>query len=449
MASPGACRYANNCQIRYFDVYQGIDTILFLRSHYHNSPIPMIRILSIAKLTYALAVTLMFVAGGMSVAEAATAPNLVTNGSFEDGLTNAPTGWSQGGWGNNVPTYTYPVVGTNNTKGAEVRLTSRTDGDAKWVFNHVAVTAGQTYTYTDTYQATVPTSIVAEYKHTDGALEYIWFGDATSATVWTTFTKQFTVPADVVSVSVFHILAGVGTLTLDEVYLTANTSTPPPPTPAGKAMVSITFDDAWKTQYTKALPILTKYNMKGTFYITTQYFNTSLYSGFMTRAQVKDLYVKGHEIGGHTVSHPNLTTVSLTKLRAELKNSKTTLDTLLGKPIKGIAYPFGEYNQTVIDEAKKIGYTNGRTVEGGFNTKTTDPFRLYAISPSFTTPIAEIKTAIDEAKRDGTWLAIAFHEIDTNGREYSNSPAYFEEVLKYLKESQVEVVTVEQGLAKR
>jgi peptidoglycan/xylan/chitin deacetylase (PgdA/CDA1 family) len=244
--------------------------------------------------------------------------------------------------------------------------------------------------------------------------------------------------------TVYHLLAAKGTLAIDEVSLVENAVVEPPA--PGKAMVSITFDDAWKTQYTQALPLLTKYNMKGTFYVTTQYFNTTKYTGFMTRANVKDLYAKGHEIGGHTVSHPHLTKVSSTTLTAELKNSKATLDTLIGKPITGIAYPFGEYNQKVIDEAKKLGYTNGRTVEGGLNVATTDKFRLYSISPSVATPLSEIKQNIDAAKREGKWLIIAFHEIDTNGREYSNTPAYFEEVLRYLQSTGVSVVTVEQGL---
>jgi hypothetical protein len=73
---------------------------------------------------------------------------------------------------------------------------------------------------------------------------------------------------------------------------------------------------------------------------------------------------------------------------------------------------------------------------------------LFAISPSINTPLSEVKKAIDDAKAQGKWLIIAFHEIDTNGREYSNTPAYFEEVLKYAQTSKVEVVTVEQGLAK-
>ena len=55
----------------------------------------------------------------------------------------------------------------------------------------------------------------------------------------------------------------------------------------------------------------------------------------------------GHEIGSHTFSHPNLVNITEAQLEEEFRKSKSYLQDLLCHEIRGIAYPFGKYDERV------------------------------------------------------------------------------------------------------
>ena len=76
----------------------------------------------------------------------------------------------------------------------------------------------------------------------------------------------------------------------------------------------------------------------------------------MTQEQVKDLAIRGMEIGAHTVSHPNLKWLDRENLRAELALSKTKLEDITEVPVISVSYPFGLYNPKVIEIAKEVGF---------------------------------------------------------------------------------------------
>src|SRR3954470_4250228 len=99
-----------------------------------------------------------------------------------------------------------------------------------------------------------------------------------------------------------------------------------------RALISLTFDDGGASQYTYGNPLMQKYGMLGTYYMISGELNDTA-AGYMTTAQMKALDTAGNEIGSHTVPHPDLTTLSITKLVAELTNSQTTLQNAIGKPV--------------------------------------------------------------------------------------------------------------------
>jgi peptidoglycan/xylan/chitin deacetylase (PgdA/CDA1 family) len=61
-------------------------------------------------------------------------------------------------------------------------------------------------------------------------------------------------------------------------------------------------------------------------------------------------------IGGHTTSHPYLTTCKGKQLEWELSGSKQTLEEITGQRIDLFAYPTGDYNAEVLSGVKKTGY---------------------------------------------------------------------------------------------
>ncbi|MEN9603946.1 MAG: hypothetical protein RL545_635, partial [Actinomycetota bacterium] len=101
--------------------------------------------------------------GGNCVTPPSGGANLILNPSLETGTTT-PTNWASGKWGTNTATFTYPVTpAQDGSKAAKVVVSGYTSGDAKWFFNNVNVTAGTTYTFSDYYQSTATTRLVARY----------------------------------------------------------------------------------------------------------------------------------------------------------------------------------------------------------------------------------------------------------------------------------------------
>jgi peptidoglycan/xylan/chitin deacetylase (PgdA/CDA1 family) len=368
--------------------------------------------------------------------------NMIANGDFELGTAGNPTGWGKGSWGSLTPTFTYPVAGVSGNA-AQLTIANYQNGDAKWYFTPVNVTAGASYDYTDLYKATAPSQLVVQYQNASGVFSYAWLKDLPAATDWVSTTATFTVPTGVVAVTIFHLIAVNGTLAIDNASMV--TTPPPTPIPGAHGMVSITFDDGWLSQYTAAEPILAAHNMPATFYITTEQLQ---YSDFMNDADVLDLAQRGYEIGDHTVTHPHLPQLSDADLQHELVDSKTYLENLIGTPVDSLAYPYGEYDARVISAAQSAGYTNARTVDGtGLNDATTNIYLLDSYSPTLTTPMRELTDAVDQAKATGGWMIVAFHMIDNGGDQYSNTPAYFQSFVQYLADSGIDVVTVDQALA--
>ena len=102
--------------------------------------------------------------------------NLIANPSAETQSTTTPTLpylWSNGKWGTNTTTFTYGAPGFDGTKAMKVQMTSYTSGDAKWFFKDVPVQTGKTYTYSEWYTATVPTTIVARYTLSNQTFQYV------------------------------------------------------------------------------------------------------------------------------------------------------------------------------------------------------------------------------------------------------------------------------------
>lgn len=71
----------------------------------------------------------------------------------------------------------------------------------------------------------------------------------------------------------------------------------------------------------------------------------------------------GHEIAGHGLYHSALNTVGSPLAMYEIIEDKRRLEALAGQPLRMFAYPFGFYNDTVIELLRLAGYQGARTVK--------------------------------------------------------------------------------------
>lgn len=117
-----------------------------------------------------------------------------------------------------------------------------------------------------------------------------------------------------------------------------------------------TFDDGFQSVYDNALPIFNKYNVPFTVFVSTGILGEKKTSEcIMTEQQIKTLSnFPVVSLGGHTISHANLSTLSFEDTKHEIVGNITSLERLLGLKLKTFAYPFGLYN----DAALNILYDN-------------------------------------------------------------------------------------------
>ncbi len=366
--------------------------------------------------------------------------NLIKNPSFETtDASGLPANWDEGRFGTNTTIFRYPVTGFGSAKAAEVQITSYTSGDAKWFFNELPVTSGATYAFSDQYTATRGTIIDVQYRMTNNTFQYADIAAAPAAASVTNSSAGFTVPSDVVGVTIFHLIQGIGTLRIDNASLKKTADSP-----AQNGLVSLNFDDGDENQFTTGLPILDTANLKATFYVVTGRLGVP---GSFTKAQVLQLQSDGHEIGAHTRTHQDLTTLPTDQLQGEIVGSKNDLLSLGVAQVNSFAYPFGAFNTTVVNVVK-TAFTNARSTDDGVNDAAANKYILNRFGVISTTATSSIHAAIDSAMANNKWLILVFHQIDNSGVQFSASPAVLQDTVNYLKQKKTTVVTMDQAVKK-
>ena len=83
----------------------------------------------------------------------------------------------------------------------------------------------------------------------------------------------------------------------------------------------------------------------------------------MSKSQVEKLYRNpNHEVANHCLTHANLTEISPVDVIREVMADRLNLEAMFGGVIRGLAYPFGTYSDTVVDALKNTGVAYARTV---------------------------------------------------------------------------------------
>lgn len=154
-----------------------------------------------------------------------TGDNLFINASAEtntSGGSSTADGWTSSKWGTNTAAFSVTSDAKTGARALKTMLSAYSSGDAKWSPNKVNVVAGTKYTFSDAYKSTQTTYVVAELEDAAGGLSYVDIGNASPSTGWTSFSGEFTTLASTKKLTVYHVLASVGDLIVDDYSLTAS-----------------------------------------------------------------------------------------------------------------------------------------------------------------------------------------------------------------------------------
>jgi peptidoglycan/xylan/chitin deacetylase (PgdA/CDA1 family) len=322
---------------------------------------------------------------------------------------------------------------------------------AAWAYAPQLERAGTAYQYADWYSSDIQTSLVIEYA-LDGVTKTQTIDAAIPATTgWRHYSAAFKVPGDpgplhALPVTVMHQVTGIGTLELSDVMLHQQTNA------FVRPLISLTFDDGWRSQYTNALPILCQYKTPATFYLVSKYVKQA-YPGYLRPDMVSQLAESGMEIGDHTVDHQSLLLLSSAAVQAEISDSKAYLEQF--GPVVDFASPYGAASDEDIQLIKQI-YQSHRGTDVGVNTA--DGFDAYNLmcvtidANEQTGSFAQIKPYLDLAIKTNAWLILAFHQVAAPGEKYATdpyntSPALLGELLSYIEDHHLQPMTINQGLS--
>jgi len=131
---------------------------------------------------------------------------------------------------------------------------------------------------------------------------------------------------------------------------------------SGRQPLAVTFDDGYADTYEVAYPLLMKYRVPVTFFLTVSQldrdwlFPGGPYRG-LTRAQIKKMEENQLvDFGSHGFTHRILTKISPEELERDIKGSKAVLEAELGRPVFFFSYPHGDYSDRIIEMVREAGY---------------------------------------------------------------------------------------------
>jgi peptidoglycan/xylan/chitin deacetylase (PgdA/CDA1 family) len=131
--------------------------------------------------------------------------------------------------------------------------------------------------------------------------------------------------------------------------------------PAGRT-AALTFDDGWRNWLTAGLPVLERLGVGGTFFVCPGLYGATHpdvageEGALLDEREARTLHEAGMELGSHSLTHPDLRKLSDGELAVELRDSKEAVEAITGRPCRLFAYPYGLYDERVVEAVGTAGY---------------------------------------------------------------------------------------------
>jgi peptidoglycan/xylan/chitin deacetylase (PgdA/CDA1 family) len=222
------------------------------------------------------------------------------------------------------------------------------------------------------------------------------------------------------------------------------------PWPEGRRVaLSLTFDDARTSQPDAGIPLLDRYGLKATFYVSPRGVESRL-DGW------KAAVAAGHEIGNHSSTHPctgnhpfsrdnALEEYSLERMARDVDAASLGIERLLGVRPVSFAYPCG---QTLVGRgldarsyvpliARSFRTGRGWLGESSNDPWICDPAQLLGME-SDGQSFEQLKALVEEAAEGGRWLILAGHEMADSGPQATSLEA-LEALARYVQDPANEV----------
>lgn len=128
-----------------------------------------------------------------------------------------------------------------------------------------------------------------------------------------------------------------------------------------KNAFTLSYDDG-QIYDRRLVDMFNRYHLKGTFHLNAGTLDVQNEKDtFIRRDEVRELYA-GHEVACHGYTHPWFSQLTHTRLIEEIMDDKRELERLVGMPVRGMSYPYGDFSDEICSTAERLGIEYSRTV---------------------------------------------------------------------------------------
>lgn len=154
---------------------------------------------------------------------------------------------------------------------------------------------------------------------------------------------------------------------------------------------ALTFDDGDADLFWSVRPVLKEHGFTASAFIVSGLIGgtndwetapTLVGRRLLDADQIRTMASEGWDIGGHTVTHADLTTLGPAQVRREIADCRSQLQDLLGTPVDSFCYPSGCVDETARGLVKEAGFKWAVTTSRGRVRPGTDRFLLPRVSVS-------------------------------------------------------------------
>jgi peptidoglycan/xylan/chitin deacetylase (PgdA/CDA1 family) len=213
-----------------------------------------------------------------------------------------------------------------------------------------------------------------------------------------------------------------------------------------RAKAVMVFDDACAS-IINAKQIMDENGQAGTVFVIPSYVGSV---GYLSLSQLQTFYDTGWDIGNHGYDHRDLSHLTQEELYYEVNAAHDWLVANgFARSAQLFAYPYGGYNDTVIDVVKE-SHNLGRTIVAGnyqphlSNFDHDIQYKLKTFVVINATSVQAVKDRIDAAILQNGLVILSFHQIVNEDACYETQCLIcdFKEISDYLKSKQADIDVV-------
>ncbi|MEJ2564775.1 MAG: polysaccharide deacetylase family protein [Gammaproteobacteria bacterium] len=175
----------------------------------------------------------------------------------------------------------------------------------------------------------------------------------------------------------------------------------------------LTFDDGFYGIYEHAMPVLRELEWPATVFLVSSLLgqrdiwcekeNPSGQSyPLLGQAEIHKMRKQGFSFQCHSRTHADLTKISDEIRWNEIAGARAELEEVLGSAVPYLAYPYGRYNERVVEITRTAGYRAGFSVQPGFNRPGIDPYKIRRLDVFGTDTPAQLMRKINLGTNDGS-----------------------------------------------